>query len=166
MNTCKIGWDSSYMVLDFEQSGNKLFKYSGIESMNFFNTLEHLQKTALRTHFMEGYPYKIIQHQYLEQIDLGQWLHRDMPPEKREVTLLHFTINMNMFFDIVYDELHKFISANRSKPKLIIIGKPLHKAITEGSLPDNRIQLNYPNFYKTIYVPEEEGIIVLGEDII
>lgn len=132
-------------------------KYEASDSVYLFKILEHIKKIATREKFLDGSSFTNMTV-CPRIINLNKY-----PAFDGNIMLEKFAINLNTFFDIVYDAIRDFEYDSYTKPLIVLIGTNLQAAITNGRLPDERTTFNYIGLPRVIYVPEMEGTAVLGE---
>ena len=150
-----IHWDDNIAYIRFPGYVYRIHTHSGL-----ITELYHIQKECIRKEMFGptttgDFNFSVRAPRVLELDRLG-WL----PPEEQ---VYFMTINIEKLFDMILPKIRDYQSETGTKPHTVIVGKMLDNAMVRGTLADFRINLFHRGIPSILYVPEEEGIIVLGE---
>lgn len=164
MNSANIEWNDKIVVYNDDKNYYTVGRLNTDLGRRLGNLLDYIKSQSIHDHFFKKINYDTLciatKVAEIEPFS-GSW--RELDPTIR---LESTSISTKELYKLVALPVQDYVSKNYSKPSIILIGKELQTAITNGKLPNTRFIIRIPGWYKTVYIPSIEKITVLGEDII
>lgn len=163
MNNADIEWDDIVVTYTDNKNYYQIYRKQTDLGKRLGNILDYIKSRSIHDHFFKQMEYDAIcipiQIASVEPSN-SRW---DTPDAT--IRIESAVISMEQLYKLLAMKVQDYISKNYSSPSIILIGNELQPAIADGKLPDSRFIIKVPGWYTTVYIPNLEKIIILGEDI-
>lgn len=162
MNNADIEWNDVVVTYTDNKNYYEISRAQGI-GKKLGGILDYIKSRSIHDHFFKQMEYDAI----CVPIEVARLYPSNSRWETPDavIRIENVIISMEQLYRLLALQVQDYKSKNYNSPSIILIGNELQSAIADGKLPDSRFIIKVPGWYTTVYIPNLEKIIILGEDI-
>ena len=160
MNKATIQWNDYTLIYADTDATFEIKRYEDHRINRLGYILDAIRSRSICHKFFTDIEQSSIMITTLKNPPVARYNINDSWPDTIEIESI--VIRMDRLYEILALSIQNYITNNYDTPEIILIGKKLLPAIVSGNLPTTKFEINMQKWYRVIYIPDMQDIIILS----